>query len=60
MKRPEFVNGQMVGIWTADRQPDFSDVFRTVRPTLRVALQLGRWRAYVAGTWWTFRPLEAL
>jgi hypothetical protein len=44
------------GIWEADRLPTFDDEYRWVRPTLRVALQLGRWRAYAAGTWWTFRP----
>lgn len=45
-----------LGFWTSDRTPVYSDIYRTVRPTLRVALQLGRWRAYAAGTWWTFKP----
>lgn len=46
-----------LGVWTADHEPDYSDEYRWCRPTLRVALQLGRNRAYAAGTWWTFRLL---
>jgi hypothetical protein len=50
------------GFWTAEGFPDAwtqPQFEKDIRPTLRVARELHRSRAYAGGTWWTWESFEA-